>query len=409
MNPQTTLSLQKSILFYGLLAMIFVSCQRTNVMPPPAPHVTPSDTTTITRTTTPATPLDTVMTIYVGRGTSLWAVNAQTGAIKWSTPLGDLVDQSPLYYQGMIYIATGFQTTYKLHAVDTNGKEQWSVILNAQVDVAPNQVYALNGVIYTSAQMAPPVAVDAKTGATRWAFPAASPGPYTTYSSGNMILNDTSLYFINFPAVFLVSASSGQIIWEIDYQTTQLPGVTAGKVILGEASAAVEAFDGKTTAFLWQTPAPPSWPDVVIQSINVAMGNAYVYEGGTVNVLDTATGATKLAITIGGPGGGGTAHCTDSNLFVSTANNLFCANVVTGAQKWDLGLSPGYGIYDAVLSGASSLNNVVYFNYDLLYAMNVTTQQFIWKTQLETNDGWSYSTPCLVTKSGKVYRGGNNF
>lgn len=120
---------------------------------------------------------------------------------------------------------------------------------------------------------------------------------------------------------------------------------------------------------------------------------------------------TKLIISIGGPGGGGTVHSTDSNLFVATPSslgNLFCANLNTGVQQWDLSLYPFNG-NTTVLSGASLLNNIVYYNYDYLYAMNVATQQIIWKTVLEQSDGWSYSTPCLITKSGKAYRGGNNF
>jgi outer membrane protein assembly factor BamB len=410
MNPKTALSLHKTVLICGVLAVISIGCQRTGLAPSPPvsppPSLTSHDTT---KTTTVSAPIDTVVTIYVGRGTSLWAVNAQTGAIKWSTPLGDLVGNSPLFYQGKIYIATGFQAGNALHALDTNGNVLWSAPLSGGLDISPSDAYGYNGMVFVCGQLySPPVAVDANTGAIRWTFPTASLNPSGT-GGGNIALTDSVLYFSDFDYLSAIDANSGQIIWQVQHQTTKLPGVTGGKVILGDIDASAEALDRQTTAVLWRTTPPPSWPDVEVQSVNTAFGNAYVYLGGTVNVLDTATGATKSIIGIGGPGGGGVAHSTDSNLFVSAyAGNLYCANLNTGAQEWDLALYPFNG-YTTVLSGASSLNNIVYYNYDYLYARNVTSQQIIWKTPLENNDGWSYSTPCLVTKSGKVYRGGNNF
>lgn len=63
----------------------------------------------------------------------------------------------------------------------------------------------------------------------------------------------------------------------------KLPGVTGGKVILGDIDATAEALDRQTAAVLWHT-GPASDPDVEVQSVNVAGGNAYVYLGGTVNV-----------------------------------------------------------------------------------------------------------------------------
>ena len=408
MNPistmKTTLFFQKSILFSCLLALLTMGCQRTNPLVPP-PIVRPDSPTIIQS----SGPIDTVTTIYVGSLTGLWAVNAQTGAVKWSTDLGDFIANSPLYFEGMIYVATSYEASYTLHALDSNGKVQWSVVVGNGLAVGPSDVFAYNGMVYVCGWLSsPPVALDAKTGAIRWTFPTASLNPLGT-GGGNICLIDGVLYFSDFDYLSAIDPNSGQIIWQVDHLTTKLPGVTGGKVILGDIDASAEALDKQTTAALWHT-SPPIYNDVEVQSVNVAFGNAYVFDGGTMNVLDTATGVTKLIMNIGGPGGGAIVHSSDSNLFVSTAGgSLVCNSMITGTQKFNLALYPANGFYEVALSGVSSLNNVMYYNYDYLYAMNVTTQKIIWKTLLESQNGGSYSTPCLVTKSGKVYRGGNNF
>jgi outer membrane protein assembly factor BamB len=392
------------ISFFCSMAMVIVGCQRTNVTPPHS--TTPSDST---KTGSTPTPIDTVTTIYVGSLTALYAVNAQTGAVIWSTDLGDVVANCPLYYQGMIYIATGAQASPSLHALDTSGKVIWSVPLGGGLGSSPSDVYGYNGMVYVCAQLSsPPVAVDASTGAIRWTFPTASLNPLGV-GGGNISVTDSVLYFSDFDYLTAVGATSGQILWQVQHLTTKLPGVTGGKVILGDIDASAEALDRQTAAVLWHT-APPNAADVEVQSVNVANGNAYVFDGGTMNVLDTGTGATKLIMTIGGPGGGAVVHSADSNLFVATPSaSLVCNNMNTGAQEFALPLYPHNGFVEVTLSGVSSLNNVMYYNYDYLYAASVTTQQVIWKTLLESQNGGSYSTPCLVTRSGKVYRGGNNF
>lgn len=401
---KTTLFFQKSIFFGGLLALLTMGCQRTNPLVPP-PIIGP-DTPTITGS---LVPIDTVTTIYVGSSTSLWAVNAQTGAVKWYTALGDLVYNSPLFYDGMIYMATSFEASYTLHALDTSGKLQWSVVVGSGLSVGPSDVYGYNGMVFVCGQLSsPPVALDAKTGAVRWTFPTASLNPLGT-GGGNICLIDGVLYFSDFDYLSAIDPNSGQILWQVDHLTTKLPGVTGGKVILGDIDASAEALDKQTIATLWHT-SPPIYNDVEVQSVNVAFGNAYVFDGGTMNVLDTATGVTKLIMNIGGPGGGAIVHSSDSNLFVTTANgSLVCNSMITGLQKFNLSLYPANGFLEVALGGVSSLNNVMYYNYDYLYAMNVTTQQMIWKTLLANQNGGTGSTPCLVTKSGKVYRGGNNF
>ena len=394
---------------YCIIVVLAIGCQKA-VSPPPSTGSpsAPSDTTS-TKQTTPATPVDTVMTIYVGKGTGLYAVNAQTGAIKWSTDLGDLVGNSPLYYQGMVYVSTSLQSGLILHAVDTAGKQQWTVNFNTSIDVGPSDVYAANGMLYLCSQFTPPVAVDAQTGAIRWTFPAAQLNPLGS-GGGTICWNQGILFFLDAAELYSIDPASGQVNWTINDEATTLPAFTGNKVILGWQNGAIEAVNPHTAAVIWQQPETGYYPSVESISMNTAFGNVYMYEGGSMPVYDTTNGTVKFNTFA--PGDALTpVHCTDSLLFVSSPEgNVTCLNALTGAQKFSFTMSSTAPLITTyALSGTSALNNVFYFNYDYLYAKSISTQQTIWKTMLENNDGWSYSTPCIVTKSGKVYRGGNTF
>lgn len=99
----------------------------------------------------------------------------------------------------------------------------------------------------------------------------------------------------------------------------------------------------------------------------------------------------------------------DSLLYISGHFYLYCYDAVSGALLWQVGLGVAGGYAWPNLDGVTALNNQIFYNYDYLYARDARTSQIIWKTYLETYDGWSYSVPCVVTKGGKVYRYGNNF
>lgn len=166
--------------------------------------------------------------LYVGRDNSLYAINAQTGAIKWSTTLGPMVFKSVLYYQDMIYVPTG-QGGLVLHAVDTNGKEQWSANF-LYPNIGASELYTAGGLVYMATENSPPVAYDAKTGAVRWTF---QPDSFNIAShGGTLVMNKGVIYFVNGNTLFAIDPPTGHQIWRIDYWTIDLPTVTDGKVIV---------------------------------------------------------------------------------------------------------------------------------------------------------------------------------
>ena len=393
----------KCLYFCCILAIISPGCQKNS--PTSAPVVQPPDTT---KNTQAPGPVDSAMMIYVGRARSLYAVNAQTGVVKWSLNLQDLVVNSPLYYQGMVYISTGYFRNVTLHAVDTNGKEQWSAILDPTT-IGPMDVFAGNGLVYAKSENTPPSAYDAKTGAVRWTYPLA--GLYSG-GAGNILLNNGVLYFVNYSSVYAIDPVTGTKIWSIDDQTSILPAVIGNKVITA-ALGTVKAFDRLTAAPLWQQTVR-QLDDLYNRafSITTAMGNAYVYQGKFLDVIDTATGSIKFTIDMTDYfyDAARTITISDSLLFVSSIFlGIHCYNAVTGAHLYNYKPTPqaidNYLYGDPLTSGVTCLNNEMFINCDLLYAVNASTRQTIWATLLENNDKVSNSIPCVVTQSGKVYRG----
>jgi outer membrane protein assembly factor BamB len=306
----------------------------------------------------------------------------------------------------MIYVATGDLQNCTLHAVDTNGKEQWSVILYNSI--SGSAVYASNGLVYACTQWSPPSAYDAKTGALRWTLSTVGLSP--AGPGGDLSFSQGVLYFVNGLTVYAIDPATGDKVWELDGQTTIPPAVTGNKVITAYIGAEA-AFDRQTAAPVWQQ-IGRHVTDPTINSLYVAaaLGNAYVYQGVYLDVIDTATGSLKFTINMTGLLSVSITS-TDSLLFVTSTFGISCLNALNGAALWQFAPSPDASDYYGypALSAVTALNNVMYFNYDYLFARSLTTRQIIWKTLLENNDGYSYSTPCIVTKAGKVYQGGNNF
>ena len=395
------------LMIYWVLLGLFESCQKTNSNSGSSAASSQDTTRTSVQTNPTTTSVDSVVTVYVGRRQSLYAVDARTGNLKWGSNLGDNVTLSPWYYDGVVYIATAGGV---LHAIDSSGKQQWTVALAGG---NPSNICSDNGRVFICSAGGP-TALDAKTGSSVWTFPPNRGN--INGLSGSISLIKGVLYYKDNNSLFAIDPSSGNIIWEIDGLTQVLPGVTDNKVILADANGSETAFDRQTAKQLWYQNDRVDVPGIEPVSVNVMLGSAYVYYGsnsgndGTyVDVLDTATGAIKLAMTIGIDLTANLSS-TDSLLFFSLNNGITCYNAVNGDGLWNFGEPINYfGNYQYNMSGVAALNGEIFYHYDYLYARTTSTRQLIWKVMLGSDGSEIATTPCLVTKSGKAYSGGNNF
>ncbi|HEX6316205.1 MAG TPA: PQQ-binding-like beta-propeller repeat protein [Gemmatimonadaceae bacterium] len=110
--------------------------------------------------------------VYIGSGDqNVYALDAGTGALRWSFATGDVVHASPAVANGVVIIGSWDRNLYALDA--QTGREKWryttgndTVIYN-QIGIASSAAIA-NGAVYVGGRDGKFHAVDFNTGAVRW-------------------------------------------------------------------------------------------------------------------------------------------------------------------------------------------------------------------------------------------------
>lgn len=148
-------------------------------------------------------------TLYFGSlDHNLYALDAETGAQKWKTTAGGLIAGSPRVQDGVVYV--GALNT--LLAVDaSSGAIKWTFKspnpnewLWAQPTIANNTVYigSLTGNMY---------ALDAATGNRRWTFPLTSGAEIR---SALVVDGDTGYFGASDQNVYAINLTNGQLKWK---------------------------------------------------------------------------------------------------------------------------------------------------------------------------------------------------
>jgi outer membrane protein assembly factor BamB len=111
-------------------------------------------------------------TLYIGSGDqNVYALDAATGALRWSFGTGDVVHSSPAVANGLVYIGSWDRNLYAIDAA--TGREKWryttgndTTIYN-QIGIASSPAVT-GGIVFVGGRDGHFHAVDAMTGALRW-------------------------------------------------------------------------------------------------------------------------------------------------------------------------------------------------------------------------------------------------
>ena len=101
----------------------------------------------------------------------IYALDAATGALRWSFVTGDVVHASPAVVDGVVYVGSWDRNLYALDAA--SGRELWRYTTGNdtttynQIGIASSAAVAA-GIVFVGARDGHFHAVDAKTGAVRW-------------------------------------------------------------------------------------------------------------------------------------------------------------------------------------------------------------------------------------------------
>jgi outer membrane protein assembly factor BamB len=371
----------------------------------PDTDTTPTNPTNPLTPTAPVTPtspvnVDSVVAVYIADPYHLFAFDGRTGVKKWAFEFSELVGFStpPAYLDGYIFQPTD---NNKLYAIDSSGNRKWifqPVGRNmSRPAVGQAIVYIMNlnlngdEILY---------ALDAKNGQIKWQSKVENSSPYDY----PIVKND--LVFTSSGGLTAFDALTGVKKWYYPI-TTYNHVVTDDKIYTLEGST-VRILDAKT-GNLRRTVSGLSG------GVSMNVGNGFVYllqESSAIYkiiALDTTGFLQKWAAVNGTISSlteiGNYPHIADSILIYEAIPGIYAYNAFTGAKVWE---TVGEG-----RKGGTIVNNTIYYgslkrgfvDSVKLHAYDLNTKSFKWSFTMKGEA--FHGEPCVVTKSGKMYRIGD--
>lgn len=299
---------------------------------------------------------------FGGTNGKLYALDANTGALKWPQPYAGEASKplvsiygSPAVDNTVVYFGALDGNVYALDAAA--GTLKWKFDANAESTdkrgIVPSPLVA-NGVVYFGANDHIFYAVDAGAGTLKWKFATGDK------IWGDAAIADQVIYFGSFDHHLYALNLDGSKKWDFDAGGIIIskPLVANGLVYFG-ALEKLYALDAATGAIRWgKTLAPEHW----IWS-NPTMQDNMIYVGdlvGAVNAFDAQSGELKWDKPFDA---GGQVHSS-------------------------LAISGTVGYLATALTTAGTVNNKV-------YALDVKNGSPVWR-QPFTADGPIYATPTIA-------------
>jgi eukaryotic-like serine/threonine-protein kinase len=294
-------------------------------------------------------------TVYVGANDSnVYAVDAATGAVRWTAPTGALINlSSPAVEGGRVFIGS---TDQKLYAFDAaTGAQLWTATTGRAIQAPPSEA---DGVVYAASDQL--YAFDAATGALIWSADTGGPVLFSspTPVGGRVFVGafDTATLFGMLEAF---DATTGARLWTATgFGAIQgAPVVVGNSVYIGASAFGVKAFDASTGAELWTTNTTGS----IINTPAVANGRLYVADQvGNMYGLDASTGAIVWKTSIltraerfefSSPAlANGVVYIGGSDA-IGTSGQLWAFDAATGSVLWSVFVSGVVSASVAVADG----------------------------------------------------------
>jgi outer membrane protein assembly factor BamB len=328
--------------------------------------------------------------------------------LKWTATTAVGLMDSPVYANGLVYIATmdGFLNAYDA----AGGALKWqfnphSTFRNYSapaVDPAAGLVFF--GTVGASDEgiPSPYYAVDAQTGALQWSVIVDwHQVSFPTFAL-NTLYFGTSHNYLTASSIYAIDEVSGHVRWQHSANNGFWGAIgvdpNTNTVFTGVAdpNAAVLALNATTGAVVWSYPVPQYGLDDDVGS-GITISNGLVYansKNGSVYAIHENSGTLAWSTPVGPQGNGdlSTQAVANGRLYVGTAGGkVYALDALTGAILWKT--HPGSSI-DSSLAEA---NGVVYYadhNHKII-ALNAATGAVL----------WSYTTGALSETSPIVVNG----
>lgn len=363
---------------------------------------------------------DPAATIYMGgisgdHDAYLIAINAETGAEKWSTALSRNSYASPAYSDGRIFVSTSDQ---RLNAFDTLGRMLWSV--NVPGLLYNNNCIATKNMVYIAAGGSVR-AYNSTSGSLIWSFNQAE---------GMLVQYNNTLY-INNRYLYALDMQTGAMKWRYQTENDVTPIIDNGKLYVPVPLTYISYYDSRIASFnpasgeLLNRGAVTFIVNAVNNAYNVKDGIAYVmndYADTKIEAFNVASGVPVMppvrigAIDVAIPDGVGPVIDDEYGFAPGPYARMLVFDIRTGD-------SHTFPFRGDVVAGTTVVDRVAYWgttradlyhpvtgNYTeaIVYAYDYRNRQVKWSKIFNQKFGFWYGAPCIVTRSGAVYVGGKN-
>jgi outer membrane protein assembly factor BamB len=283
-------------------------------------------------------------------GTTVSALDAETGSVMWSRRMKHWGTLSGVtYHGGSVYFGTD---NYVFHSLDAHtGTRRWDTpVLDIPGSAA---VWADTG--YFSTPIGITYALDSSTGVEVWSHRGAGAGGVGTPAVAHGLV-----YEANDRSVLALDATTGALVWS--YQTGGLveDSVAAWKntVFVPSEDGFLYALDATTGAPRWKAHlGPPTYGGAFAPAIanGVVYASYWTNRGGSVQALDAATGMLlwkdtashnfgRVVVANGVVYLGGDAY----------VGEVYAVDAATGTKRWT------YDAGGSVIYGAVVANGMLY-------------------------------------------------
>jgi eukaryotic-like serine/threonine-protein kinase len=199
--------------------------------------------------------------VYFGSGDgNIYALQADSGKLKWKFKTGDVVHASPAIALDTVFVGSWDSYFYALNAKD--GKLRWRFKTGDDPDIH-NQVgiqssaAVADGMVYFGCRDSHLYALDAHTGEKKWDF--ATKGSWVITSPA---VGDGKVYFATSDSglFYALDAKTGAVSYSLDlrgWPTFSSPAIAGNMLYVGSTSGKMNAIDltAHKSAWVFETDA----------------------------------------------------------------------------------------------------------------------------------------------------------
>ncbi len=340
----------------------------------------------------------------------LIAINAQTGALKWSYTFPDRIATNVVYAKGNVYVGC---YNKKFYCLDTSGNFKWSTTVIGLSGYANDPVPA--GDVICIKLDYEILALKANNGTVAWKHNSVN----SNFVSKVSLVNNLIFYSLD-EVLYGVDPNTGALRWSRPHQGQNV-FPTTNVVYFLSGSDTLSAFTFPNGPIKWKTGLSP----FDIQAFKIHAGNIYCSIGfgpEDIEVYDSATGNFKFSFKNTVPFNNEPILTGDLFIYPGTYK-IEIRKASTGIYESSIGYTGNIGS-PVGIGGATLVNSDLYYctkewdsimqqgasRYVATVARYNLNKPFTlkWATNFDNMD-FALSTPCIVTNDGVCYIGDKKY